>query len=351
MSENFENAGETVARSLVSALPQPIQTAAIPAISRLIGGFAAWAGAYFKRQAQAVDDVTNGRSHVSNELSKLIADRCKENPAILAAAEEIYLPETVRKIRNKLEIAGRTLDELNASSSDTGQSSEKEPLFLNNPDEDWMNLFLRLSEDATSDRLQNLLAKILAGEIKKKGAYSASSVRIIIESHADIIEEFKLFCEKVIDDWVFRSEDYSVGPRWNVVERLVHAGLVSPISSAIHSPQTSHPYWGVHKHNAHLQIVLKHGCRALFPTIRLTRSGKEISGLFPRSDDYDDLISIADSLPYNSIEFSILTVFGRNGNNGSFIRLYHEVVSESLRSKFPDDFMLQLSIWRKDWVR
>jgi len=60
------------------------------------------------------------------------------------------------------------------------------------PDEDWINRFFRAAEDVSSEQMQELWGRILAGEIKKPGSYSLKTldfVKNLTKSDASLLEK------------------------------------------------------------------------------------------------------------------------------------------------------------------
>ena len=59
------------------------------------------------------------------------------------------------------------------------------------PDEDWITRFFNIAEEITSEQMQELWGRILAGEIKKPGSYSLRTlefIRNLKPNEADVIE-------------------------------------------------------------------------------------------------------------------------------------------------------------------
>ena len=74
-------------------------------------------------------------------------------------------------------------------------------------DEDWLNVFSRYAEDASSERLQQLFAKVLAGEIRKPGSFSLSTMRFIAELDRETAAAFKEAAAYVTDDYIYKRNE------------------------------------------------------------------------------------------------------------------------------------------------
>src|SRR3546814_13011379 len=57
------------------------------------------------------------------------------------------------------------------------------------PDDDWMNRFMRFAEDASSERLHELFARILAGEVVRPGSFGAATLRAVSELDQSIAND------------------------------------------------------------------------------------------------------------------------------------------------------------------
>lgn len=67
-------------------------------------------------------------------------------------------------------------------------------------EDDWLNVFERYAEDASSERLQGLWGKVLAGEIRRPGRFSTRTIRFLSEfSQADAVT-FENFAKSAFDD-------------------------------------------------------------------------------------------------------------------------------------------------------
>lgn len=84
------------------------------------------------------------------------------------------------------------------------------------PDDDWLNVFERYVEDASSERLQGLWGKVLAGEIRRPGRFSTRTLRFLSEfSQADALT-FESFAKSAFADnapkkAVTNKEDRNIG--------------------------------------------------------------------------------------------------------------------------------------------
>ena len=79
--------------------------------------------------------------------------------------------EEKRKLKNRTAAATAAIEDLKNNPGNQDAQSEI--------DDDWLNLFVRLSEDKSSKELQDLFGRILAGEVRRPGSFSLRTVQLI----------------------------------------------------------------------------------------------------------------------------------------------------------------------------
>ncbi len=215
--------------SAAGLLSAPTETALFKALSNFLGGAAAIPAAFWKRKAQAIDDVTNARSVVAATIAKGVADNALKDTALMLAAAEVYLPEAVRKMQNRVDVAKLAVQHVaeQANNADTPAP----------PDDDWMNAFGRFAEDASSEKLQDLFARILAGEVAKPGSFARATIRIVSELDREIAEDFTLMWARSVGRAVDHDDDFRVGEWFSRWKRLAEVGLMSPDAESQFTPE------------------------------------------------------------------------------------------------------------------
>jgi hypothetical protein len=84
--------GLAVLSEFVANLPAPVNTDLLKAIIGLLGGLTSIPTAWLRRPAQAIGDTTAGRSAVAAILAKGVAENALQDPVVMQAAAEIYMP-------------------------------------------------------------------------------------------------------------------------------------------------------------------------------------------------------------------------------------------------------------------
>ena len=199
-SNNDDNSG---IKLLSSSLPASITKRAAPSVLAVIGGGARYLSAWLRRPTQAVDDVTDARSLVTQLLAEEVANNIKSDPIAMAAAVEKLAPSYVRRETNKLFVAEASIKELHRQHQEQLIQAAPEEAEI---DPDWLNNFERFAEDASTKNMQQLWGRVLAGEIGKPGTFSKSTLRFLHELDSVAADLFETVRDYAIKGMLFIPE-------------------------------------------------------------------------------------------------------------------------------------------------
>lgn len=263
-------------------LPVPIKVGLFKAMGSLLGGLTAIPAAWLKRPAQAIDDTTAARSAVAAILAKGVADEALKDPVVMQAAAEIYLPTTIRKARNRVQVAQRAAEHAAGEATDGAHAAA--------PDDDWMNTFMRFAEDASSEQLQDLFGRILAGQVVRPGSFALATLRAVAELDQSVAEDFNIVWSKSVGEAVDYSADLQRGDGFARWKRLAEAGLMAQSDTAQFLP----PYNPVVNGNGlwtpfvaggtFLVVHFPQHCGARWVHIDFTRVGRQIGSILAPPD-------------------------------------------------------------------
>jgi hypothetical protein len=148
--------------------------------------------------------------------------------------------EEKRKIENRAEAMKAALEEISSNPGQTDAQTEIE--------DDWLNVFSRIAEDKSSEELQILFGRILAGEIKRPGSFSLRTMQTLATISKNDAENLSRLLSFVIDGMILPfSEDKDRAP--STVERLFleeigvagHPSRIGGMSLTITvNPQSAH---------------------------------------------------------------------------------------------------------------
>jgi len=198
----------------LSAIPSALIPGSVKALSRLIGAIADYPAALLERETAKVKSHSRSLDQVESAIAKVAACEAAGDEAIVARAVETLVRKQYRKQVNRDAIAVETMklltdgtdasgDAVGTESGDPGASPEEAEAAL--IDDDWLNIFERFAEDASSERMQGLWSRVLAGEIRKPGRYSSRTLRFLSEfSQADALS-FEEYARIALFDFIPKS--------------------------------------------------------------------------------------------------------------------------------------------------
>lgn len=295
---------ESTAVSLIAAaasgVPEPVKASLFKAISDLLGGLVSVPAAKLRQYTQAIEDTTAARSMVAGVLAKAAVDDAGADPELLKIAAEIYLPTTLRKAKNRLSIAKSAAEHLGTSAVNASEDEAEAP------DDDWMNRFMRFAEDASSERLQDLFGRILAGQILRPGAFGFATLRTLSELDQGIANDFTEAWSQSVGDEVDYSPAWQRGDGFSRWKRLAEAGLMAPASSkqflppfkavdgaALWSPMTAD--------GIALLVHFQEGSTSTWDHIGFTRVGRELGTILQKPDYEENIRQAAHRLPRHGL--------------------------------------------------
>ncbi|MEG8025067.1 DUF2806 domain-containing protein [Sphingomonas aurantiaca] len=282
MMSDVEDTGLSMITGAITGLPAPVRTSFFKALSDLLGGLTAIPAAKLKQYAQGIEDTTAARTAFAAAVAKAAADGGVAEPLVMQAAAEIYLPTGLRKAKNRIGIAERAAEHV---ASDTGDETKTAP-----PEDDWMNTFMRFAEDASSDKLQDLFGRILAGQVKRPGSFALSTLRAVSELDQAIAADFSFVWAKSVGEAVDYGAEYHRGEGFARWKRLAEAGLMAPSETAQFLPSfnpilNGSSLWGpMSADGTFLLIHFPEHCGARWVGIDFTRVGREIGSILARPD-------------------------------------------------------------------
>ncbi|CAG5072914.1 hypothetical protein DYBT9623_04451 [Dyadobacter sp. CECT 9623] len=201
----------------------------------------------------------------------------------------------------------------NITSVASEQLSEETDVSDEPVDSDWLNRFFQHAEGISSEEMQYVWGRILAGEIKKPNTYSYRTlevIRLLTKADAD---EFTKLCSRsltsLVDDiHFFPYTDKADDIKLPALYRLREAGLLleSDFASINFKAKTSAQMVVMYGFQHVLKVESPVGNNEFILKIRpFTVVGKELSKLVSPVDDFDAMISLATKIRNagNIVEF------------------------------------------------
>jgi hypothetical protein len=271
-----------------SGFPRSFIPSSIKALDRLVGAAVDVPVAWLAQQKAKIDAQTKSYTLVEGAIAKKAADEAADNPLIVDRAVDVLVKAAYRKQANREQVGLAMIEDLRSQADPPPEPSAKTadtPVI----DDDWLNVFERYAEDASSERMQKLWGRVLAGEIRAPGRYSLRTLRFLSEfSQADALA-FSNFCESVFGD-LAPSELVKPSGEDDDIRQLIYmesAGLIqgsSGLGLTYTMPFSDSGNGGIVEGNLHLLFTGDPGTKFTFSVVTLTPMGQELLALLPGRD-------------------------------------------------------------------
>jgi hypothetical protein len=272
-----------LSRIFEGGLPQVIAGPAGKAISRLIAGAADIPAAWLEKHAQKIKDETGARSEVIKAMAAAASAHAAASPEIVDRALGRWIGVQAQRQHNREEIAKRAVEHLREDPA----SAESE-----GPSDDWMNVYEDFAEKVSSEVMQDLWSRMLAGEIRKRGAFSLATLAFVSTLDGDAVEHIN----RVLP-WILNH---------HFVPKALADLEIIPMGLLIHTESLGFGMLGAGLLSARVtpndksEAFFRAGDRAFVltmsspklvsvPALLLTVPGKELSRIIPRAYEIDRL--------------------------------------------------------------
>lgn len=282
MMSDMETTGLAFISDTAANLPAPVSTGLLKAMSSMLGGLTAIPTAWLKRPAQAAEDTTAARSTVAAILARGVGEEALKDPVLMQAAAEIYLPTAVRKAESRVRVMQRAVEHASETAAD-GVGADA-------PDDDWMNAFMRFAEDASSEKLQDIFGRILAGQVVRPGSFSLATLRAVAELDQSIAQDFSLVWAKSVGEAVDSGPEFRRGDWFSRWKRLAEAGLMAVTATTQFLPPhksvtNGNALWSpMNVNGTYLLVHFPKRCAAKWEHIEFTRIGRQIGSILAPPD-------------------------------------------------------------------
>lgn len=258
---------------------------AIAALDRLVGGVLGWAaahtdGARRKAEARAAGEVALIEAEHSAAIEAL-----KARGLLGEAASERFVEDQLRRQRNRGRVAIEAVETLKALPPPQPATKDEEAGGEEQIDPDWLNYFADHAERASSQRLQQMWGAVLAGEIRKPGEFSLTSLRVISELDQAIAVSFQEIARLRFADGLLRPENLAgkILEDWQLCE---DAGLITSVTTVggVHRSykKNINGYSTDVTKNFYIKFTFSGSSTELdIPLVPFTRAGREIARILP----------------------------------------------------------------------
>ncbi len=190
---------DLVADAAIPGIPGPVRRNLLKAFGHLCSAAIDVPVAYLTGQAGERRAETAARIRLINTSAAQIAEQMQVNPEYARVAAQKFGQRVIREQVNIDLTAQKAASELRDASDSIDQSEQDES--GETISEDWLNAFETEARQKSTEEMQTLFGKILAGEIRKPGSYSTRSVKILGSLDQKIAKHFLRLCSICISQF------------------------------------------------------------------------------------------------------------------------------------------------------
>jgi len=191
-SETFGQALERIAAGglLRLIVSKPVQQA----IGRLVYGMTDVPVAQLEQWSQSIRSNTAARKQIASAIATAARALAAEDSELIARGLERWTRQLGAKQKARDDIGIRTLNIL----AEEDMAPEETV-----PSEEFMSMFEDIAERATSDAVADLMARILAGEIRKPRSVSRRTLQVVAVLDQEIVTTMNSIKPYLLDpDWL-----------------------------------------------------------------------------------------------------------------------------------------------------
>jgi Protein of unknown function (DUF2806) len=257
---------------------------AVKAISHLVTGAAEVPSAGFSWLSDRIKDDSFMRSEAMKLIVAASVREAERDPEFASRALTYQSRKLRQEQRNRETIVMKALGNLHETPPPEG--------FQEEPTDDFLNLFGARAAHASSDELQDLFARILAGEIRKPGSFSLQTIQLV-----SVIDRRLATALKTARAWIF----------WDAIPQITSESVLKPGTVGLLQDMNllrgdlQRSFAATEMGNVIAMLgnkaVVLYGTKTInVPIWALSESGREIMSLIPYIEDENYLAALPKGL-------------------------------------------------------
>lgn len=292
----------------VSSIPKALIPTSVKAFDRLVGAAVDIPVAWLAQKKAKIEAQTTAYTLVESAIAKVAAENAALDEQTVANAVSVLVRKSYRHQLNREAVAAAAIDDLSSTiPTENAQPSTNES--SSDLDEDWLNVFERYAEDASTERMQNLWGRVLAGEIRRPGRFSTRTLRFLSEfSQADGLS-FSHFSASAFGN-IAPTKALLSNDDGDVREYvyLESSGLIQGASGGLTQTLTFNESGNAIIREGNLGILFKGLANSTInhPVFAITPLGQELISLLPNRDARSSAKKVAEAIRTPSIEAAYL---------------------------------------------
>lgn len=301
----------------VAGIPAALVPVCIKALDRLIGAVVDIPVAWLEYHKSRIVSKTEAFRKIDGAITVNAAVKAGSNEQFADRALDNLVRKSYRQLGNKEAVSAAMLEDLRENPAEQAPykatTSDAEPPAI---DDDWLNVFERYAEDASTERMQKLWGRVLAGEVRKPGKYGMRTLRFLSEfSQADALE-FSQFCQHSFGGFAPKSLVKSNKDITNLLA-MEAAGLIQGTSGVgLELTLTFDASGCVYLIEKPLAMMLTGmpNTELVYEVISLTPLGQELVTLLPGRDARNAARSVGSAMRKREATSGFVMLVGENGS-------------------------------------
>jgi hypothetical protein len=157
-------------------------------VAKALGHLFKVPNAYLDGLAAELRATSEARVKITKATGTKLAQAVEVDSALAEVATQIHASKILRHQKNTIQVIKFAAEEISSMPYD-----QKEVELVEMSD-DWLNAFESEAVNMSSEQMQKLFGKMLAGEICRPSAFSIRTVKLMGQMDIDVAEIFRKFC-------------------------------------------------------------------------------------------------------------------------------------------------------------
>lgn len=310
--DHLSNKVSLDARITETSVSAKAKSRAIAAFDRLLGAFFDVPAAKLESIADRIRARGRLETSVIDAISDIQIGEISNHPEAAQLIDQVVAPQ-MKLLANKAFVVRQAVYHLSLPSP--GGESESESS-AEEVDPDWIDHFGRHAEMASSEKVRDLWARVLAGEVRHPGSFSLTSLRLLAELDQQMAAWFDEEAKFRIEGKFILRPHNLVDERLEKLVFLEQVGLIHHVVEIGGIARTFKPdsngFSGVLEGDLCLRMHIDHVVE--LGIIPFTRVGKEIASILSPVDPLSVLNKLGKSLPSTVKSIDICRVLAKDQN-------------------------------------
>lgn len=257
----------------------------------------------YAKARERIDEV-EAKSTVSKMIAEAVGRNALSDPAVMDRAKARYLAGALRGQENVEAVFQAALPHI--PMSDTSEELDS----AEGLDQDWADAFAKQAEIASSSELRERLGKVLAGEIKRKGTYPRSVVRVIAELEQPELQAMRQVGTNIMENLLYVDPTGAEKLDMNSLLTLSAEGLISDSGAGLTATKTIRDDGTTYYLGNPFSLWVKGnpGVKLNFDVLSLSKTGRAVAELLGPFDNRAFLEQISERLKGQVYETAITKV-------------------------------------------